>query len=439
MTNDRVINFALLGLGKLGTGFYKLWQERNLNFAKSSGYNLKLKKILIKHTDFKRPAFIDKDLITSNPDDIIKDEEIQIVIDAIGGIEPTYSIIKKLICAGKNIISANRMLLAAKMNELAELANKHSVYIFPEPSLGGGIPIISTIQKDLIANKIHSVVGIMSGTSNYILTQMTEKKISFEEVLKTKKIQELGETLSFVDYEGADAAQKTSILAAAAFGININFLNLFAEGISNVTLEDINYAADYGYEIKLLAIIKEHEQNFEVRVHPTLVPHNHPLNAAKSEYNAYYIQTDLLGEYMILGKGVGIDAACSLLISDLQALTEKMIYSKFNHKYNPSWNKKPLLPMLDLESSYYARFPCADKPGAFGKITSVLGSYNINIGSAHADISTDLPKNSAYIHLFVNKAREKDFLRAIRFISKLDFLSGDIKYFRILDRSDQTS
>jgi homoserine dehydrogenase len=435
MTNNRTVNFALLGLGKLGTGFYKIWQKRAEDFSEKSGYNLNLKKVLIKHADFKRSSFIAEELLTSNPDDIINDDEIQIVIDAIGGIEPTFSIIKKLILSGKHIISANRTLLAAKMNELAELANKYNVYILPEPSLGGGIPIISTIKKDLIANKIKSVSGIMSGTSNYILTQMTEKKISFEEVLKTKKIQKLGETLSFVDYEGADAAQKTSILAAAAFGINVNFLNLYAEGISDVTLEDIKYASDYGYEIKLLAIIKEHEENFEVRVHPTLVPKSHPLNAAKSEYNAYYIQTDLLGEYMILGKGVGIDATCSLLIRDLQALTEKMIYSVFNRQYNPSWNKKPLLPMQDLQSSYYARFPCIDKPGAFGKITSLLGSYNINISSAHADIPRNLPANTAYIHLFVNNAREKDFLTAIRFISKLDFLNGNIKYYRILENA----
>ena len=437
MGSKKVIYFALLGLGKLGSGFYKVWQERRESFIEKSGYDIRLKKILIKHADFTRPSYINPDMLTDNPDDIIKDKEIQIVIDAIGGIEPTYSIIRKLLNSGKHLISANRMLLASKMHELAALANKNNVYIMPEPSLGGGIPIISTIQKDLISNKITSVVGIMSGTSNYILTLMTEKNISFQDVLNTEKIQKLGESLSFVDYEGSDAAQKTSILAAAAFGISVNFLHLYAEGISGITLEDINYAAEFGYEIKLLAIIREHENKFEVRVHPTLVPKNHPLNAVKSEYNAYYIKTDLLGEYMILGKGIGIDATNSLIIRDLLSLAEKIIYSEFNVNYNPARNKKPLLSMQDLESSYYARFPCSDKPGVFGKITSIFGRYNINISSAHADIAEELPPQSAYVHLFVNHAKEKNFKKAIGYISKLDFMIDDIKYFRILEATEE--
>jgi len=439
MSSNKIIYFALLGLGKLGSGFYKVWQERKESFIEKSGYDIRLKKILIKHADFVRPSFIDPDMLTDNPDDIIKDKEIQIVIDAIGGIEPTYSIIRKLLNSGKHLISANRMLLASKMHELATLANKNNVYILPEPSLGGGIPIISTLQKDLIANKITSVVGIMSGTSNYILTQMTEEKISFQDVLKSKKIQKLGESLSFVDYEGSDAAQKTSILAAAAFGISVNFLHLYAQGISGITLDDINYASDFGYEVKLLAIIREHQHKFEVRVHPTLIPKSHPLNAVKSEYNAYYIQTDLLGEYMILGKGVGIEATNSLIIRDLLGLAEKIIFSEFNINYNPARNKKPLLSMQDLESSYYVRFPCSDRPGVFGKITSIFGRYNINISSAHADIAKELPPHSAYVHIFVNNAREKNFKRAISYISKLDFIISDIKYFRILELADELS
>ncbi len=439
MGSRKKIYFALLGLGKLGSGFYKLWQERREDFIEKSGYDIRLKKVLIKHSDFKRPSFVDPQTLTDNPDDIIEDKEIQIVIDAIGGIEPTYSIIRKLLNSGKHLISANRMLLAAKMHELASLANKNKVYIMPEPSLGGGIPIINTLQKDLISNKIKSVTGIMSGTSNYILTQMTEKNMSFEDVLKSKKIQKLGESLSFVDYKGSDAAQKTSILAAAAFGISINFLHLYAEGISAISLDDINYASEFGYEIKLLAIIKDHQDKFEVRVHPTLVPKKHPLNAVKSEYNAYYIQTDLLGEYMILGKGVGIEATNSLIIRDLLGLAEKIIFSEFNTNYNPARNKKPILSIQDLQSSYYVRFPCSNRPGVFGKISSIFGKYNINISSAHADIAKELPPNSAYIHIFVNNAFEKNVLRAIKYISKLDFIISDIKYFHILELENELS
>ncbi len=439
MPTNQTIHFALLGLGKLGSGFYKVWQQRKDKFFEKSGYNINLKKILIKHPEFTRPSFIDKSLLTDNPMDIINDEQINIIIDTTGGIEPIFSVIRQMICSGKHLISANRMLLAAKMHEISNLANKHKIYIMPEPSLGGGIPIISTLQKDLISNKITSVIGIMSGTSNYILTHMSEKNISFEDVLKTKKIQKLGETLSFVDYEGSDAAQKISILAAAAFGIDINFLHLYAEGISKVTHVDIKYAAEFGYEIKLLAIIREHPGNFEVRVHPTLVPKHHPINAIKSEYNAYYIKTDLLGEYMILGKGVGIDATNSLIIRDLLGLAEKIVYSDFNIDFNPTWNLKPVLPIQELESSYYVRIPCSDKPGVIGKITSIFGRYNINISSAHADTAKDMPIHTGNVHIFMNNACEKNLHRAIKYISKLDLIINDIKFFRILEMEDEVS
>lgn len=432
MPRKKVIHFALLGLGKLGCGFYKIWEEKREKIKEETGFDLNLKKILIKNSRFKRPGYINTDLLTDNPEDIANDKDIHIAIDAIGGIEPTFSIIKKLINSKISIVSANRSLLASKMHQIADLANENNIYIMPEPSLGGGVPIISAIQRDLLANRVRSLVGILSGTSNYILSEMSRRQISLEQVLKLPRIQKMGESLSIIDYEGSDAAQKISILAAGAFGIDINFLHIHAEGISDISADDIRHAGAFGYEFKLLAILIDHEDAFELRVHPTLVPKDHPLALVKGEYNAYYLETDLLGNYMIYGKGVGIEATSSLLLRDIVGMANLMFHSASKDRYRLDWNEKPIRPIEDIECSYYLRFPCIDKPGVIGKITSMLGEYNINIGSAHAEVDKTHASHLGFVHILVDQALERDIKDALNEIEKSDFIKDRIKFFRIL-------
>ncbi len=432
MQKKRVINFALLGLGKLGSGFYNIWSQKREKIKERTGLDLNLKKILVKNSHFKRSKNIDKSLITTDLNDIINDPSIKIAVDAIGGIEPTYSIIKKLIGNKINLVSANRTLLASKMHELMDLAGENKVTIMPEPSLGGGIPIINTLQRDLVANQIHSVIGILSGTSNYILSEMTRKGLSLKEALKSPEIQNMGESLSMIDYEGSDAAQKVAILAASSFGIDINFLHVYAEGLSNISKIDIYYADKFEYEFKLLAIIKEHPEQFEIRVHPALIPKYHPLSLVIGEYNAYYIQTDLLGNYMLYGKGVGIESVGSLILRDIVAIANNIYHAPVKFNYTLARNKKPVMPIEDIQSSYYLRFPCLDKPGVIGKITSALGQYNINICSAHAGIYRQSSDDLGHVHIFVDKAQEKNIYKAIDHISKLDIMLDKIKYYRII-------
>jgi homoserine dehydrogenase len=432
MPKKKTVNFALLGLGKLGSGFYNIWSQKREKIKERTGLDLNLKKILVKNLHFKRSKNIDKSLITTDLNDIINDPSIKIAVDAIGGIEPTYSIIKKLIGNKINLVSANRMLLASKMHELMDLANKNKVAIMPEPSLGGGIPIINTLQRDLVANQIHSVIGILSGTSNYILSEMTRKSLSLKEVLKSPEIQNMGESLSMIDYEGSDAAQKVAILAASSFGIDINFLHVYAEGLSNISKIDIYYADKFEYEFKLLAIIKEHAEQFEIRVHPALIPKYHPLSLVIGEYNAYYIQTDLLGSYMLYGKGVGIESVGSLILRDIVAIASNIYHTPVKFDYTLARNKKPVMPIEDIQSSYYLRFPCLDKPGVIGKITSALGRYNINICSAHAESYKKPSAEMGHVHIFVDKAQEKNIYKAIDHISKLDIMLDKIKYYRII-------
>ncbi|HES58877.1 MAG TPA: homoserine dehydrogenase, partial [Caldithrix sp.] len=406
MPTKRVINVALLGLGKLGTGFLKVLKEKQQKIKDETGFELRLKKILIQNPHFKRDRAVDTSLLTTNVEDIISDKSIDIAVDAIGGIEPTFSIIKQLVSNKIHIVSANRTLLASKMHDLADLADRHKVYILPEPSLGGGIPIISAIQRDLIANKVNYVIGILSGTSNFILSEMSKTGLSLSEVLKSPQIQEISESLSIIDYEGSDAAQKVSIIAAAAFGIDVSYLHIHAEGISSVSADDVRHASDLGYEIKLLAILKDHPDKFEIRVHPTLVAKDHPLISVKGRYNAFLIETDLIGNYMLYGKGVGIEATSSVIIRDIVEIANLVYHSPRKGTYRLDWNEKSVMPIEEIRSSYYVRFPCHDKPGVIGSIATVLGNYDINIGSAHAEVEKDSPEKTGFVHILIDDAIE---------------------------------
>lgn len=433
MPKVKRVNFALLGLGKLGIGFCNVLQSKKEQIRNGSGVDLNLKRILVKNKHFKRPTNINQDLITTDVNDLLQDSSIDVVIDAMGGIEPIYTMMKKFIGRGIHIVSANRTLLASKMHELADLVNQHNTFIFPDSSLGGGLPIISTLKKDLVANKVCSMVGILSGTSNFILSEMTQKKISLKEVLRTNDLLKMSESLSIVDYEGSDAAQKVAILASAAWGVDVNYLYIYATGISDISLFDIQSADEFGYEFKLLAILKEHDTAFEIHVHPTLVPKEHPLTLIRGDQNAYFLETDLMGEYMMYGRGIGVEAASSLIIRDLISLGNILRYSsakKSIQRYN--WNNKPIMPMDEITSAYYVRFPCKDLPGVVGKITTAIGTANINLASAHAEVNKKEFPDIGFVHILIDEAYESAIQGAIREISKMDIIKGRIKYFRIL-------
>lgn len=436
MPKRKQVNFALLGLGKLGLGFYNIIQQRLDEITFETQVQLNLKKILVKNAHYKRPASIPKDLITTRLEDILEDESINVVIDAMGGIEPVFGMLRKIIARGIHVISANRTMLSSKMHELTELVNKYSVLMLPESSMGGGVPIISALQRDLVANHIHSMIGILSGTSNFLLSEMTEHKISLKEVLQKHDIMQMAESLSVIDYEGFDAAQKVSILAAAAFGIDINYLDIYAKGISDISVFDIQCAEEFGYEIKVLAILKQNPDSFEFHVHPTLVPKGHPLTLIRGDQNAYFMETDLMGEYMLYGKGIGVEATSSLIIRDLVAIGKFIRMSGSGKRsYRINWNDKKVMPMDDIESAYYIRFPCVNEPGVVGKITTAMGELDINLSSAHAEVNKKEHPNLGYVHILVDQAREKSILRAINAVSDLNIIQGKVKFFRILRSS----
>ena len=433
MARSPAIDVALLGLGKLGHGIYQLWDERREHITRQTGIDLNIKHILVKHLNYRRGPFVPPEKITDDLQQILNDDRIKIVIDAMGGIEPTYGIIKNFLNKKCHVVSANRALLASKMTEVFEFAREQKVHFQFDAALGGGIPIIHTIRRDLVGSRIKSIWGIASGSSNYILSEMTRNGRSLREVLKLPKLKSLSESQMLLDYEGSDSAQKLVLLAATAFGVQVDYLQVYAEGISQIKKFDISIAQEFGYQIKLLAVLKDATDGVEIRVHPTLVPNLHPLNSVRDDYSAVYIQTDTVGEFMLYGKGAGIMPAANMVLRDLVDVAST-IKSSSKYMYElPVWTDKHILPIQEIHSKYYLRFLCIDQPGVMGKLATALGSNEINIESAHASIKEiKRDQKVSFVHFFTEKAKEKDLLQAISDIKKFKVVRGEIKMFRIL-------
>jgi homoserine dehydrogenase len=433
MPRLKPVKVALLGCGKLGEGLYKLWSERRQKIIEQIGINIEISRILIKNKDHKRDPAIPPEKLTDRINDILKDQSIKIVIDTIGGIEPTYGMIKKCLERECHVVSANRALLASKMREVFELARSKKVLLLFNAALGGGIPIVRLLKRDLIAARIRGVWGIASGNANFLLTEMHRSKKSMKDVLKIPELQRLAESHMLIDYEGADSAQKLALLAAMAFGVEVDYLQVYAEGISHIKQVDIKFAEEYGYRIKLLAVLKDRDDGLELRVHPTLVQEDHPLNSVQYDNNAFYIQTDLVGEYMLYGKGAGIYPAANMIMRDLVEISSSInMASKYRHNL-PLWNDKNILPIEEINSGYYLRLICLDIPGVMGRIATVLGKNNINISSAHAARMKQIKKDkTAYVNFFIESALEKDIFSAVDQIKELKIIKGGITVIRIL-------
>ncbi len=432
MPKSGQINIALLGCGKLGQGIYKLWSHRKEKIREQTGISLNIKYVLVKHLYYERDRSIPAASVTTDPEEILNDPTVKIVIDAIGGIEPTYGLVQRFLHNGCHLVSANRALLASKMREIFELARSQKVHLQFDAALGGGIPIIHTLRRDLISARILSVWGIASGTSNFILSEMHRSKKTVREIIKSSDLQQLAESQVLIDYEGADSAQKLALLAAMAFGVEVNFLKVYAEGLSDLKRMDIQYAEEFGFQIKQLAILKDRTDGLEMRVHPTLVPSEHPLNSVNFDYNAIYVRTDLVGQFMLYGKGAGIYPAASMVIRDLVDVASTIkVSAKYMYEF-PLWNEKSVLPVSEIESKYYLRFQCQDMPGVMGKLATVLGKNNINIESAHASIKQQGKTNISFVHFFTELGREKHVQKSIEEIKRFKLIRGNIKLIRIL-------
>ena len=407
------IGVGLMGLGTVGGGVAKALSEKDRVVAEAVGCPVVLRKILEQ-----RPVAVEPRLLTKDVREILADPEIDIVIEVLGGEHPAVDYIKEALLGGKHVVTANKEVIAKHGAELLAIAKDKGVALQFEASVGGGIPLLLPLQHGLLANEISTIYAIINGTTNYILTRMSQERMGFGEALK--KAQELGyaEADPTNDVEGRDAAYKLAILASVGFHTTVRPEMVYCEGISRLAEPDFRYAKELGYEIKLLAIAKQAGGVVEARVHPVFIPEDFLLAKVSGVYNAIQVEGDLVGKLIFYGRGAGAQPTSSAIISDVIAVGQSIASGKKVPSVMRQVQPKPVRPVSELQTRYYLRMTVADQPGVLAQIAKILGDGSISIASViqkEADVATQ----TATIVIMTHPAREEFMQRALAEMKKL--------------------
>jgi homoserine dehydrogenase len=430
------IAVGLIGFGTIGTGVARLLQDNKDLISERVGAEIRLKRIADIDIVKPRGIAIDSALLTTDAGDILKDAEISIVVELMGGYEPARTFILDAMQRKKHVVTANKALLATHGDEIFHSALQHEVNIGFEASVGGTIPIIKTIKESLIANRIQSLYAILNGTSNYILSKMTDEGKSFAMVLKEAQALGFAEANPTYDIEGIDAAHKLAILLSLAYGKKVRLDDIYREGITNISEQDIEFARELGYRIKLLAIAIRRDVDIEVRLHPTLIPFDHLLANVNGNFNAFHIIGDASDSIFLYGQGAGMMPTASAVISDIVDISRdilKGISGRVPPRVRNEESIEPirLLPFDQILTNYYFRFSAVDRPGVLSKISGILGANDISI----ATVIQKGRKQGGAVPLVMTtyKARECDVRRAMKDIDQLDIVMGKTILIRIED------
>ncbi len=375
------INVALLGLGTVGSGVYKILTQHKEDFKEKIGSTINLKRILEIDMDRIDELGVDHSIVTSDYAAIVDDPEIDIIVEVIGGIDPAKGFVLKALERGKHIVTANKELMASQGEEILGIADDKNLDVYFEASVGGGIPIVRPLKQCLVGNKISKVMGIVNGTTNYILTQMSEAGCSFGEALEEAQRRGYAERDPSADIEGHDAAAKIAILASIAFNSRVSSSQVYTEGISNIKPQDIVYAKELGCVVKLIAMAKEDNSQLEVRVHPTLIPSTHPLASVDGVYNAIFVVGDAVGEVMFFGEGAGSMPAASAIVGDIIDIVRNIQHSSNGRIGCTCFENKTIKPIDEINSSFYILMSVFDRPGVLAQIAQVFGDNNVSLAS----------------------------------------------------------
>jgi len=407
------IGVGLMGLGTVGGGVAKALSEKDRVVAEAVGCPVVLRKILEQ-----RPVAVEPRLLTTDVREILTDPEVDIVIEVLGGEHPAVDYIKEALLSGKHVVTANKEVIAKHGAELQAMAKDKGLALQFEASVGGGIPLLLPLQHGLLANEISTIYAIINGTTNYILTRMSQEGMGFGEALK--KAQELGyaEADPTNDIEGRDATYKLAILASVGFHTAVRPEQIYCEGISRLAEPDFRYAKELGYEIKLLAIAKQAGGVVEARVHPVFIPEDFLLAKVSGVYNAIQVEGDLVGKLIFYGRGAGAQPTSSAIISDVIAVGQSIASGKKVPSVMRQSQLKPVRPVSELQTRYYLRMTVADQPGVLAQIAKILGDGSISIASV-IQKEADLATQTATIVIMTHPAREEFMQRALAEMKKL--------------------
>ena len=436
----KMINVGLLGCGTVGTGVAKLLSESRELIASRLGAILHLKRVADIDIERDRGIKFEEGVLSTDAEAVVNDPEIDIVIEMIGGEGIAKDFILKAIANNKHIITANKALLASHGNELFRAAAKHGVDLYYEASVGGCMPIIKSVREALVGNRIQSLVGILNGTCNYILSKITDEGTSFESALANAQQQGYAEADPTLDVEGYDTAHKIAILSALAYGMEINLPDVYVEGISGITPMDIEFAGQFGFRIKLLAISKIQGDRVEVRVHPTMIPFDNLLSNVNSTLNAVTVTGDAVGDILLYGHGAGMMPTASAVIGDAVDLARNILGHTKRRVPALSFHidtirPKPIVPMEEVVTHYYFRFSALDQPGVLSTISGILGKHRISLKYVY---QKGRKTNGAVpLVMLTHRAREMDVRRAMKEIEALDVVDRKPVLIRIEDDRDQ--
>ncbi|MHB8780290.1 MAG: homoserine dehydrogenase [Candidatus Geothermincolia bacterium] len=425
------VKVGLLGCGTVGSGVYSILAGSRDLIGKRTGCDIYVERIAVRDFDDPRFTEVDESLLTTRVEDVLDDPEISIVAEVIGGIEPARTFIMRAIQQGKHIVTANKALMSTYGGEILDAAEAAGVDVLYEASVGGAIPIIHPLKEVLAGNRISRILGVVNGTTNYILTRMSEGGIPFEEALREAQALGYAEADPESDVEGLDAAAKIAIMASAAFNSRVTLGDVYTEGISRISVDDIAFARELGYAIKLLAIASDDASGISVRVHPTMIPLRHPLASVNDVFNAIFVEADAAGELMFYGRGAGMLPAGSSVVGDIIAIARNQAHGG-RAVGCTCFVQKRLKSMSETVCRYYVLLDAEDQPGVLARIASVFGNNQVSIKS----VIQHGGGTHARIMLVTHQVNEERMMAAVRGLEETAAVNRIANVIRVEDEGD---
>ena len=418
---------AMLGAGTVGTGVYKICNSIKDDITAKTGAELIIKKVLVRDKNKHREG-INEDVLTDDFKDIIEDEDISIVIELMGGIHPAKEYVLEALESGKQVVTANKDLLAEYGEEVMHEADKMHADLQFEAAVAGAIPIIRPLKQSMSGNNISEIMGIVNGTTNYILTKMTETGMNYDEALK--KATELGyaEADPTADVEGYDAGRKMAIMASIAFNSRVTFADVYTEGITKITSDDIKYAKEFGYVIKLLGVARNTEEGIEVKVHPMLINENHPLATVRDSFNAVFVHGDACDDTMFMGRGAGQMPTAGAVVADIIDVLRNIVHGSCGKIGCNCYKQIKIKNVEETKSKYFLRIEAVDKPGVLANIASVLGNNDVCIAQV---VQKSRKEGIAELVIITDEVEEKHFNDAMAVFTGLSAVKAIAGVIRV--------